>query len=47
VGLVVVPDVHHGVIAEVAFGELGYGDEAVGGGDGSLEAFVDGKSGDE
>ena len=42
VGLVVVPDGHHGVAAEVVFGGLGHGDEAAGGGNGSLEAFVDG-----
>ena len=42
VGLVVVPNGHHGVSAEVGFGGLGHGNKAAGGGDGSLEAFVDG-----
>ena len=47
VGLVIVPDSHHGVAAKVGFGGLGHGDEATGGGDGSLEAFVDGQAEDE
>ncbi len=46
-GLVVVPNSHHGVAAEVGFGGFGHGDEAAGSGDGSLEAFVDGETEDE
>ena len=42
VGLVIVPNSHHGVAAEVGFGGLGHGNKAAGGGDGSFEAFVDG-----
>ena len=47
VGLVIVPNSHHSVAAEVGFGGLGHGDEAAGGGDGSFEAFVDGQAEDE
>jgi len=47
VGLVVVSNSHHGVAAEVGFGGLGHGNEAAGGGDGSLEAFVDSQAEDE
>ena len=42
VGLVVVSNSHHGVATKVGFGGLGNGNEPAGGGDGSLEAFVDG-----
>jgi len=47
VGLVVVPNSHHSVAAEVAFRWLGHGDQSAGGGDGGLEALVDGDAEDE
>ena len=47
VGLVVVPDGHEGMAAEVGFRWLGHWDEAAGGGDGGLEALVDGDAEDE